>query len=91
MRAKYSDDYMRSVANQIKEIDGVISVYFLLGDIDFVLLTRSKSKEDYENILSKLTKIVEIERTDSRTVLKVFKEHDYSSVLELLRSKQLHS
>ncbi|MHB8559957.1 MAG: Lrp/AsnC family transcriptional regulator [Thermoplasmataceae archaeon] len=91
VRAKYSDDYMRSVANQIKEIDGVISVYFLLGDIDFVLLTRSKSKEDYENILSKLTKIVEIERTDSRTVLKVFKEHDYSSVLELLRSKQLHS
>lgn len=87
VRAKYSTDYMDNVAEQIKAIVGVVSVYFLLGDIDFVLVTMSKNKEDYENILSQLTKIIEIERTDSRTVLKVFKEHDYSSIIGLLEPK----
>jgi len=51
-----------------------------LGDIDFVTVTISKNKEDYERILDELTDIEEIERTDSRTVLKTYKEYDISSI-----------
>lgn len=85
VRAKYGENYINNVAAQIMGIQGVISIYFLLGDIDFVLLTASRDKDDYTHILQQLTKIVEIERTDSRTVLKIFKENDFSSVLDLLQ------
>lgn len=86
VRAKYDRNYIKEVSDKIGKIRGVVSVYFLLGDIDFVLTTVSRTKEDYEMILDSLTEIVEIERTDSRTVLKIFKEGDYSSVLDLLIS-----
>ena len=69
-------------------IKGIISIYFLLGDIDFVLITLNKSKEEYEYILEQLTKIEGVERTDTRTVLRVFKEGDYDSVLEKYISSQ---
>lgn len=86
VRAKYHSNYIQEVADKIRSIEGIVSVYFLLGDIDFVLVTVNKTKEDYEKVLNRLTEVVEIERSDSRTVLKVFKEGDYSSVLDLLVS-----
>ncbi len=86
VKARYGPGYIQKIADHLLKIKNVISVYFLLGDIDFVLITKSRSKEDYEAILNKLTEIVEIERTDSRTVLKVLKENDYSSLSELIVS-----
>ena len=62
-------------AEKIKKIQGVESMVFLLGDIDFLVTTYSKSKEDYGHILEELTKIEEIERTDSRTVLKAYDQN----------------
>ena len=80
VRAKYAPGYKENVAKKIQSIRGVLSLYFLLGDIDFIAITVSKSKEDYERILDELTNIPEIERTDSRTVLKLYKENDISSI-----------
>lgn len=86
VRAKYDKGYVHQVARKIENIRGVISVFFLLGDIDFVLLTVNRNKEDYENTLNSLTEVVEIERSDSRTVLKTFKQSDYSVLLDLMIS-----
>ncbi|MHB8561504.1 MAG: Lrp/AsnC family transcriptional regulator [Thermoplasmataceae archaeon] len=80
VRAKYAPGYKETVARKILGIRGIVSIYFLLGDIDFVTVTISKNKEDYERILDELTDIEEIERTDSRTVLKTYKEYDISSI-----------
>ncbi len=46
VKAKYQIRYMDKVANKIENIPGVVSVYFLLGDIDFVLITISRNKAD---------------------------------------------
>ena len=64
--------------SKIAKIKGVTSILFLLGDIDFVLTTVCRSKEEYSRILDELTKIQEIERTDSRTVLKSYMENNLS-------------
>ncbi|MHB1650083.1 MAG: Lrp/AsnC family transcriptional regulator [Thermoplasmataceae archaeon] len=80
VRAKYAPGYKETVARKILGIRGIVSIYFLLGDIDFVTVTISKNKEDYERILDELTDIEEIERTDSRTVLNTYKEYDISSI-----------
>jgi Lrp/AsnC family transcriptional regulator for asnA, asnC and gidA len=88
VKAKYSENYHNIVAEKLMSIKGIVSIYFLLGDIDFVLITLNKSKEEYEYILEQLTKIEGVERTDTRTVLRVFKEGDYDSVLEKYISSQ---
>ena len=75
VKARYGPGYVDRVAEKIKKIQGVESMVFLLGDIDFLVTTYSKSKEDYGHILEELTKIEEIERTDSRTVLKAYDQN----------------
>lgn len=84
VRAHYSKEYQEILGEKLRSIRGVVSVYFLLGDIDFVLITLSKNKEEYGEILKQLMEIPEIERTDTRTVLKVFRENDYESIVESL-------
>ncbi|MCL4322996.1 MAG: Lrp/AsnC family transcriptional regulator [Candidatus Thermoplasmatota archaeon] len=78
VKAKYGPGYSDMVASKIAKIKGVTSILFLLGDIDFVLTTVCRSKEEYSRILDELTKIQEIERTDSRTVLKSYMENNLS-------------
>ena len=78
VKAKYGPGYSDIVANKIAKIKGVSSILFLLGDIDFVLTTVCRSKDEHERILDELTKIQEIERTDSRTVLKSYMENNFS-------------
>jgi len=87
VKAKFSPEYYENVVNELKKIKNIISIYFILGDIDFVLVTANKSKEDYESVLRELTKIVDIERTDSRTVLKIYKENDVESLLKGLEEE----
>jgi Lrp/AsnC family transcriptional regulator for asnA, asnC and gidA len=80
IRGKYGGNYKESIAEKLKKVPGIISVYFLLGDIDFIIQTVSKSKEDYSKILDRISSIAEIERSDTRTILQTYKEMDYGSV-----------
>ncbi len=78
VRIRYSPESKEKVAEKIMKIKGILSVYYLLGDIDFVLITASSDKTKYENIWDSLSSIVEIERTDSHTVLRTYRMQDLS-------------
>ncbi|MEM0050144.1 MAG: Lrp/AsnC family transcriptional regulator [Candidatus Micrarchaeaceae archaeon] len=80
VRGKYGPNYKDRIANQLMEIPGIVSVYFLLGDIDFLLYTVSKDKQEYSKILDRISSIPEIERSDTRTVLQSYREMDFSTV-----------
>ena len=80
VRGKYGTHYKDKIADQLMEIPGIACVYFLLGDIDFLLYTISKDKEEYSKILDRISSIPEIERSDTRTVLQSYREMDFSSV-----------
>lgn len=75
VRAKYHEGYSSEIGKKLSEIRGVVSVYFLLGEIDFVLLTMSRDKEEYSEILNQISSIEGVERSDSRTVLEVHKDY----------------
>lgn len=75
VKARYGPGYVDKVAEKIRKIKGVVSLTFLLGDIDFLVSIICRTKDEYARILDQLTNIAEIERTDSRTVLKNFKEN----------------
>ena len=62
------------------EIPGIISVDFLLGDIDFVLYTITKNPEEYQKLMDKLSTIEGIDRTDSHIILQNFSRDNYSNL-----------
>jgi|YelNatPaOPRAMG01_1025707.scaffolds.fasta_scaffold12729_7 Lrp/AsnC family leucine-responsive transcriptional regulator len=74
VRAKYGPGYHDKVGKKIAEIPGVWAVYFVLGDIDFVVMVRANGREDYMRILSTLMNMEEIERTSTQIVVEIIKE-----------------
>ncbi len=80
VKANYKFNYNKEIGKSLSNIKGVIAVYFLLGEIDFVLLTVSKNKEEYAKILDQISSIEGVERSDSRTILEVYKDYDISGL-----------
>ncbi len=74
VRAKYGQDYHEKLGNVLAHIPGVWAVYFVFGDIDFIVLTRSKNREDFMKKLEKIMSMEEIERTSTQVVAKILKE-----------------
>ncbi|MGC8516150.1 MAG: Lrp/AsnC family transcriptional regulator, partial [Thermoplasmata archaeon] len=80
IRGKYGGNYKDTIAEKLRKIPGIVSVYFLLGDIDFVIHTISRNKDEYSKILDRISSIAEIERSDTRTILQTYKEMDFGTV-----------
>ncbi len=80
IRGKYGLNYKDIIAEKLKKINGVISIYFLLGDVDFVIYTITKNKDEYSKILDQISSISEIERSDTRTILETYKEMDFQNI-----------
>ena len=80
VRAKYGKEYYKDLGKTLMEIPGIISVDFLLGDIDFVLYTITKNPEEYQKLMDKLSTIEGIERTDSHIILQNFSRDNYSNL-----------
>jgi Transcriptional regulators len=62
------------------KLPGVISVDFLLGDIDFILYTISRNSIEYQHLMDKLSTMEGIERTDSHIVLQNFSRDNYGNL-----------
>jgi DNA-binding Lrp family transcriptional regulator len=74
VRAKYGPDYHEKLGNVLAQIPGVWAVYFVFGDTDFIVLTRSHNREDFLKKLENMMNMKEIERTNTQVVAKTLKE-----------------
>lgn len=74
VRAKYGPKYHEKVGRRLAKVPGVSAVYYVLGDIDFIVLIRAKDRDDYMQKLSQLSSMTDIERTSTQIVAKVMKE-----------------
>ena len=74
IRAKYGPGYHEKAGEKLSEISGVWGVYFILGENDFILMSRSSSREEYLQKLEQIMNMPEIERTSTQVVAKVIKE-----------------
>lgn len=74
VRAKFGLTYQEKVGRMLSEIPGVIAVYFVFGEMDFVVLTRSESRDDFIKKLEMMAKMSEIERTNTLIVARTIKE-----------------
>lgn len=84
IKARYNKDYHNLLGKELSDLPGVVSTYFVLGDIDFILLTVSRGKEELLKRLSSFMDNEEIERSDSRIIVQTFKENDYSGIIRSL-------
>ena len=80
IKTKYSKNYATSVGEKLKKLPNIISIYFVLGDIDFILLNINKSIEEYRLVMEALTTMEEIERSDSRVVAYKIKDIDFDTI-----------
>ncbi|GGM70582.1 ArsR family transcriptional regulator [Thermogymnomonas acidicola] len=74
IKAKYGPEYAEEVGKRISKIKGVWAVYFVLGINDFVVLIRTKTKSELEQIVNELSKTEGVERSDTTIALKIIKE-----------------
>ena len=80
VRAKYGKEYYKDLGKTLAGLPGVISVDFLLGNIDFIMHTVNRNADEYQKLLDQLSKIDGIERTDSHIVLYNFSSDNYSNI-----------
>ena len=74
VRAKYGPRYHEKLGRMLAKISGVSAVYYVLGEIDFIVLIRAKDRDDYMHKLTQMSSMADIERTSTQIVAKVMKE-----------------
>jgi len=74
VRAKYGPGYHEKVGLKLAKIPGVWAVYYVLGEIDFIVLIRALDRDDYMKKLAQISSMRDIERTSTQVVAKVVKE-----------------
>ena len=81
VRGKYGPNYSENIGKAISKIRGVWAVYFVIGDVDFIVMIRCRSKEELSSIIEQLTKVEGVERSNTFYALKTVKEDMHESVL----------
>ena len=74
VRGRYGRGYHEKIGEMIASHPYVQSVYFVLGDIDFVVTAKFPSREHFMKFLESMINSPEIERTSTLVVVKVIKE-----------------
>jgi Lrp/AsnC family leucine-responsive transcriptional regulator len=74
IRAKYRSKYYEKVGRALAKVPGVWAVYYVLGDVDFIVLTRAKDKAEYLKILDQVMEMEGVDRSSTKVVARVIKE-----------------
>ncbi|TFG15089.1 MAG: Lrp/AsnC family transcriptional regulator [Promethearchaeota archaeon] len=74
VRAKFGQGYAESIGNTLAQIPGVWGVYFVYGENDFIIIARSKNREEMFEKMNNLYNSNDIERTTTYIVGKTIKD-----------------
>lgn len=75
IKTKYGKQSYEKIGNNLASLTGVNAVYFVLGDIDFIVIGKYKNKEEFTKLyLEKVMSMPEVERSSTQVVIKIFKE-----------------
>ena len=74
VRAKFGQGYAESIGESLAKIPGVWGVYFVYGESDFIIMARSKNREEIFEKMNNLYNSNDIERTTTFIVGKTIKD-----------------
>ena len=63
-----------TIAEELGKISGVWAVYLILGDFDFLIMTRSKDRDAFMSIIEQVLKIEGVRQTSTSVIGKLYKE-----------------
>ncbi len=69
IKARYGPGYAEEIGKQISKIEGICSLYYILGDYDFMAVIKSRGRKDLERIINSISAIERVERSNTITVL----------------------
>ena len=81
VRGRYGPEYSQNIGDAISRIRGVWAVYFVMGDVDFIVLIRCRTKKELSGIIEQFSKTEGVERSSTFYVLDRLKENYNESVL----------
>lgn len=65
----YADD----IGTRLTEIKGITEVYYTMGDVDFLVLSRVQTREQMNTLIDSIVSIEGVDETSSRFVMKELK------------------
>lgn len=74
VRARYGPRYREKLGRKLAKTPGVWAVYYVLGEIDFIVMIRARNRDDYMKKLTHISSMTDIERTSTQIVGEVIKE-----------------
>lgn len=74
VHAQYQEGYHTAVGEKLGQIEGVNKVYFMMGDIDFVVISKLTDRDMVQDLVTSLEAIDEVHRTSSQFVITSVKE-----------------
>lgn len=74
LRVELAPGYYNTIGNQLSLITGVWAVYLILGDSDFLVMTRSKNRDEFMSIMDQVLQIKGIKQSSTSVVAKLIKE-----------------
>lgn len=74
----YSDE----IGEELTALKGVEQVYYTMGDVDFVVISRVQSREQLNDLIDRIVAIDDVNETSSKFVMQEF-ENDRSVVANL--------
>lgn len=74
LRVELAPGYYAKIGNDLSKIPGVWAVYLILGESDFLVLTRSRDREQFMKIIDQILEIKGIKQSSTSVVARVIKE-----------------
>lgn len=69
----HESGYADNIGEQLAEIDGVQQVYYTMGDVDFVVISRTQNREQMNDVIDDIVSIDGVNETSSRFVMRELK------------------
>ncbi len=72
--ANYEKTNAEELGEKLSKVSGVSAVYYVLGDVDFILILKTKDKEGLKRTIKDITSIEGVIRTGTHFVVSAVKE-----------------
>jgi len=68
----HEQGYSEAVGESLSAIDGVEQVFYTMGDVDFVAISRVQSREQLNDLVERMVAVEGVNETSSRFVMREF-------------------
>lgn len=65
IRAQYGPNYQHNVAKALSAVNGVCAVYFVLGENDFIVILKARTRTELEEAVNDFTRIKGVQRSNT--------------------------